>query len=90
MQLSEKYSFVKQNDYESVAGEDWPTFDQFQLHKNVEQFVYDEIDQMLKPDEVFDNPAFCVMPFMAGKLISNPHVAYCLQITTSKKSEQTC
>ena len=63
MRLSEKYSFVKQNDYESVAGADWPTFDRFQLHENVEQFVYDEIDQMLEPDEVFDNPAFCVMPF---------------------------
>ena len=63
MRLSEKYSFVRQADYESVAGADWPTFDQFQLHENVEQFVYDEIDQMLKSDEVFNNPAFCVMPF---------------------------
>jgi len=63
MQLSEKYSHVTQADYESVAGPDWPAFDQFQLHENVKQFVYDEIDQMLGPDEVFDNPAFCVMPF---------------------------
>jgi sulfatase maturation enzyme AslB (radical SAM superfamily) len=63
MLLSEKYSYVTQADYESVAGADWPAFDQFQLHENVEQFVYDEIDQMLGPNEVFDNPAFCVMPF---------------------------
>jgi sulfatase maturation enzyme AslB (radical SAM superfamily) len=63
MQLSEKYSYVKQADYETVAGSDWPSFDQFLLHDNVKQFVYDEIDQMLGPDEVFDNPAFCVMPF---------------------------
>lgn len=63
MSLLEKYSYVTQADYESVAGSDWPAFDQFQLHENVEQFVYDEIDQMLSPDEVFDNPAFCVMPF---------------------------
>jgi sulfatase maturation enzyme AslB (radical SAM superfamily) len=63
MLLSDKYSYVKQADYESVAGADWPSFDQFQSHKNIEQFVYDEIDQMIEPDEVFDNPAFCVMPF---------------------------
>jgi len=63
MLLSEKYGYVKKADYESVAGPDWPSFDQFQLHENVEQFVYDEIDQMLSPNEVFDNPAFCVMPF---------------------------
>jgi sulfatase maturation enzyme AslB (radical SAM superfamily) len=63
MRLLEKYSYVTQADYESVAGSDWPEFDQFRLHENVEKFVYDEIDQMLKPDEVFDNPSFCVMPF---------------------------
>jgi len=63
MLLSKKYDYVKKADYECVAGADWPSFEQFQLHKNVEQFVYDEIDQMLSPDEVFDDPAFCVMPF---------------------------
>jgi sulfatase maturation enzyme AslB (radical SAM superfamily) len=63
MRLPDKYSYVKQVDYESVAGTDWPSFDQFRLHENVKQFVYDEIDQMLAPDEVFDDPAFCVMPF---------------------------
>ena len=63
MSLLEKYSYVKQADYESVAGPDWPSFDQFSSHNNIKQFVYDEIDQMLIPDEVFDNPAFCVMPF---------------------------
>lgn len=63
MSRLEKYSYVTQADYESVAGPDWPAFDQFRLHENVEQFVYDEIDQMLGPNEVFDNPAFCVMPF---------------------------
>jgi hypothetical protein len=63
MLMLEKYSYVTQSDYERVAGADWPAFDQFQLHENVEQFVYDEIDQMLGPSEVFDDPAFCVMPF---------------------------
>jgi sulfatase maturation enzyme AslB (radical SAM superfamily) len=63
MSLSKKYSYVTRADYESVAGVDWPLFDQFSSHENIEQFVYDEIDQMLIPDEVFDNPAFCVMPF---------------------------
>ena len=63
MLLQSRYGYVTRNDYESVAGADWPAFDQFQLHDNIEQFVYDEIDQMLAPDEVFDHPAFCVLPF---------------------------
>ena len=63
MLLSDQYQYVTRADYESVAGPDWLPFDQFQLHENVEQFVYDEIDQMLAPNEVFLDPAFCVMPF---------------------------
>ena len=63
MSLSDRYRYVTQADYESVAGSDWPSFDQFLSHNNIAQFVYDEIDQMLVPDEQFDHPAFCVMPF---------------------------
>ena len=77
MQLSEKYSYVTQADYGSVAGPDWPSFDQFLLHENVEQFVYDEIDQMLVPDEKFDHPAFCVLPFF-GLELNNSETACCL------------
>ena len=63
MPLSKKYEYIKKADYESVAGSDWPSFDQFLSHNNIAQFVYDEIDTMLVPDEVFDNSSFCVMPF---------------------------
>ena len=74
---SEKYSYITQGDYESVAGPDWPSFDQFQLHKHVEQFVYDEIDQMLGPNEIFDHPAFCVLPFF-GLELNKSQTACCL------------
>jgi hypothetical protein len=77
MQLSEKYSYITQADYVSVAGADWPSFDQFLLHDNIEQFVYDEIDQMLSPDEAFDHPAFCVLPFF-GLELNNSQTACCL------------
>lgn len=77
MSLSKKYEYIKKADYESVAGADWPSFDQFQLHESVEQFVYDEIDQMLTPDEVFDHPAFCVLPFF-GLELNNSQTACCL------------
>ena len=77
MLSSEKYSYVTQADYESVAGEDWPSFDQFLSHDNIEQFVYDEINQMLAPDEVFDHPAFCVLPFF-GLELNNSRTACCL------------
>ena len=68
MLLADQYQYVTRADYESVAGPNWPPFDQFQLHENVEQFVYDEIDQMLAPNEVFDHPAFCVLPFFGLEL----------------------
>ena len=77
MLLADQYQYVTRADYESVAGPDWPPFDQFQLHENVEQFVYDEIDQMLAPNEVFDHPAFCVLPFF-GLELNNSETACCL------------
>jgi hypothetical protein len=77
MSLLKKYEHVKKADYESIAGVDWPSFDQFLLHDNIEQFVYDEIDQMLAPDEIFDHPAFCVLPFF-GLELNNSQTACCL------------
>jgi sulfatase maturation enzyme AslB (radical SAM superfamily) len=77
MSLLKKYEYVKKADYESVAGSDWPSFDRFQSHNNIAQFVYDEIDHMLAPDEVFDHPAFCVLPFF-GLELNNSETACCL------------
>jgi len=77
MSLLKKYEHVKKADYESIAGPDWPSFDQFLLHDNIEKFVYDEIDQMLSPDEAFDHPAFCVLPFF-GLELNNSQTACCL------------
>lgn len=58
-----KYQSIVKRDYEIVAGPDWPSYAQFQTHKNIPSFVYDEIDTMLPGKETFDNPAFCVLPF---------------------------
>jgi hypothetical protein len=57
------YSYVTQLDYESVAGPDWPKFEQFQLNQSVPEWVYNEIDQILAPPQVFSHPSFCVLPF---------------------------
>jgi 4Fe-4S single cluster domain len=59
----EKYFNINQRDYESVAGPDWPSYDQFQRHESVASFVYSEIDAMLSGPKIFNNPAFCVLPF---------------------------
>ena len=48
-----------------MAGPDWPPFDCFQSHDNVPNFVYKEIDNMLRPVEGFSHPTFCVLPFYA-------------------------
>jgi len=59
----ERYSYIGQSDYEIVAGPDWPPFSDFVLHKNIPNFVYNEIDQMLEQPEVFSHPSFCILPF---------------------------
>ena len=58
-----KYNYIKQEDYEVVAGPDWPSFDEFTQHQNVADFVYDEVDVMLSDVKPFEHPSFCVLPF---------------------------
>lgn len=58
-----KYRYITEQDYNVVAGPDWPPYDQFQLHNGVPDFVYDEINTMLWNQKPFDDPAFCVLPF---------------------------
>jgi MoaA/NifB/PqqE/SkfB family radical SAM enzyme len=61
--IIDKYNFITQQDYEAVSGPDWPTYASFQQHQDVPNFVYDEIDRMLTPQQPFDHPSFCVLPF---------------------------
>lgn len=58
-----KYSFITRPDYDAVAGPDWPSYDNFRQHKNVEDFVYNEIDTMLADVNPFEHPSFCILPF---------------------------
>lgn len=74
--LKEKYAFVTKADYLSVAGPDWPDFDKFCGHQDINASVYTEIDQMLTPPKIFDHPTFCVNPFYARELPKN--TACCL------------
>lgn len=48
-----------------MAGPDWPLFEQFQMHDNVPDFVYAELDDMIRSPEGFSHPSFCVLPFYA-------------------------
>ena len=57
------YKTLSKDDYQAFAGPDWPLYDQFVLHQNVPESVYDEIDSFLASHTKFDNPAFCVLPF---------------------------
>jgi sulfatase maturation enzyme AslB (radical SAM superfamily) len=58
-----KYNYIKQEDYEVVAGPDWPSFDEFRQHQDIADFVYAEIDTMLSDVKPFKHPSFCVLPF---------------------------
>lgn len=68
---SEKYSYVTEQDYSAVAGPDWPEYHQFINHLNVPDFVYNEIDCMLRTANKFSHPTFCVNPFYAREIPSN-------------------
>lgn len=70
------YSWVLESDYISIAGPDWPHWDLFSLGQNVPDFVYKEIDQMLRADTIFSNQAFCVLPFYGREFPEN--TACCL------------
>lgn len=58
-----KYHFITQQDYESAAGPNWPSFKDFQQHRDIADSVYDEVDARLRPAKSFDHPSFCVLPF---------------------------
>jgi len=65
-----KYKSITERDYTTVAGPDWPSYDQFLTHQDVPEFVYIEIDEMLRGPIAFDNTAFCVLPFYSVELPS--------------------
>lgn len=66
--MKEKYKWVTRQDYEAIAGPDWPDFDVFSQHTNVPDVVYNEVDSMLAPASGFDHPSFCVLPFFGIEL----------------------
>jgi hypothetical protein len=68
-----KYQNISKDSYDAFAGPDWPPYDQFIEHKNVETFVYEEIDNFLANYTPFNNPAFCVLPFYGIEYPGNVH-----------------
>ena len=66
-----KYQSINKQDYEIVAGPDWPSYETFCQHNNIDNFVYDEIDQMLWNLKPFDHPTFCVLPFYGWEYPQN-------------------
>jgi hypothetical protein len=74
------YEQVTQQEYDIVAGPDWPTFEKFKTHQNIQQFVYDEIDTMLWNLVPFDNPGFCVLPFYATEWTIDNSCTVCCRL----------
>ena len=86
------YSHITQQEYESVAGPDWPCYDDFCQHKNVASFVYEEIDLMLKPPISFDHTSFCILPFYgmefwAGSKQTTPSTTFCCLVPDGQDRE---
>lgn len=71
-----KYDYITQQDYENVAGPDWPSYDDFCRHDRIPDHVYAEIDSMLQTPVVFDHPAFCVLPFYGMEFLVGTQQTY--------------
>lgn len=71
-----RYNNLTKEDYQRVAGTNWPSYNDFQQHNNVDPLIYNEIDSMLWNIEKFNNPAFCVLPFFGTEVPGN--VACCI------------
>lgn len=73
---TDKYKFITQTDYDAVRGQDWPTYSSFILHKDIPDFVYNEIDSMLSPPKQFNHPSYCVLPFYGWEYPQNKSCCY--------------
>ena len=62
-----KYKNLTEDAYNSIAGESWPTFNDFKQNKNIEPFIFNELDAMLWNVKPFASDAFCVLPFYMGR-----------------------
>lgn len=57
------YSNLKKDEYNIVAGSTWPSFEEFQQHNNIADYVYNEIDAMLWNLAPKISDTFCVLPY---------------------------
>ncbi len=76
---------MTQQDYDAVAGPDWPPYHVFVMHQSVPDFVYAELDTMLSPVVEFDHPSFCVLPFYGHE---HPQNKPCCFIPTGSNVKQ--
>jgi len=71
-----EFDHVTAEDYQTVAGPDWPSYQQFQAGQDIPQFVLEEIRCMLRPQQGFQTDTFCVLPFYGWEIPNN--TACCL------------
>jgi hypothetical protein len=81
--LLTKYSFVTETDYDAVKGADWPSFRDFQTHRHIPKWIYDEIDVKLTEQKPFDHPSFCVLPWHGKELRFNGTFTHCCLLPES-------
>lgn len=59
----QKYEWLNQADYDSIADPSWPTYHDFVSGVDIPDYIVDEVNNMLAPPSDFDHPSFCVDPF---------------------------
>jgi hypothetical protein len=69
------YQQITENDYQLMAGPDWPTYQEFASGVPLEQSIADEIDSMLDSSvqKLKNISNFCVMPFYGWEYPANTH-----------------
>jgi hypothetical protein len=72
------YQTITEQDYTAMSGPDWPSYADFAQGIELDQFVIDELDNMLRETAINNQRVnnFCVLPFYAVEYPAN--VACCL------------
>lgn len=81
---TEQYANLLQSDYDAIASESWPAFDDFIKNPSAYKKICNEIDSVLDLTE-FTNQAFCVLPFFGIELPRN--ISCCLMQPTNDLSQ---
>jgi hypothetical protein len=65
---SQSYPEITADDYYAISDPSWPSYEDFLLGNNVEEYMTREINEILRVNETLHSDTFCVLPFYGIEL----------------------